>query len=338
MKKVKFMAMLLVATAMSVNFTACSDDDENEGDGGGSDTGAGTGLSIVPPSIVDGMRVAGITTSDSNSAISVDYNDDGSINSATMQGLTYNFEYSESRADKKLIRIKADIKYSYEGEEVEYNWVAENFVEGANGFVISYTSKVNYSESYETEEELYSATSAAEFNAKFTYNAEGRVTSMKQTGTQSYTDTEDGSVSGDVDFAFEYSYNSGMLKSSTGTYNVFGEWSKQTFNYGYNGSTHTNTYNNFTPQLAAGIADIDPIAYILCICGYMGNASAVLPTSMTTYYQEDDWDSDEISEYVYGIEYSFDAFNRIDEIKMSADSWGSIIRSKYTYYQINNAE
>lgn len=209
MKKVKFMAMLLAATAMSVNFTACSDDDENEGDGGGS--GTGTGLSIVPPSIVDGMCVAGITTSDNNSAISVDYNDDGSINSATMQGLTYNFEYSESRANKKLIRIKADIKYSDEGDEAEYNWVAENFVEGANGFVISYTSKVNYSESYETEE--YSATGTAEFNAKFTYNAEGRVTSMKQTGTESYTDTEDGSVSGDVDFAFEYSYNSGMLIS-----------------------------------------------------------------------------------------------------------------------------
>lgn len=331
MKKVKFMAMLLVATAMSVNFTACSDDDENEGDGGGSNTGTGTGLSIVPPSIVDGVRVAGITTSDNNSAISIDYNDDGSINSATMQGLTYNFEYSESRADKKLIRIKADIKYSDEGYEAEYNWVAENFVEGANGFVISYTSKVNYSESEVTDDWRYSATSEVELNAKFTYNAEGRVTSMKQTGTESYTDTEDGSVSGDVDFAFEYSYNSGMLISSTGTYNVFGEWSKQTFNYGYNGSTHTNTYNNFTPQLAAGIADIDPIAYILSICGYLGNASAVLPTSVTTNYIESDDDPGEDSEEVYGIEYSFDAFNRIDEIKQYNNSWDGYILYKYNY-------
>lgn len=334
MKKVKFMAMLLAATAMSVNFTACSDDDENEGEGGGSGSGTGTGLSIVPPSIVDGMCVAGITTTDSNSAISIDYNDDGSINSATMQGLTYNFEYSESRADKKLIRVKAYIKYSDDGEEVEYNWTSENFVEGTNGFVISYTTKANYSAS----EPGYAESSEIELNAKITYNADGRITSMKQTGTQSYTDTEDGSGSGNCDYTIEYSYNNGMLTSSTGIYHdAYDEvgWVKQAVDYGYDGSAHANTYNIFTPQLAEGVAQIDPVAYILCICGYLGNASTMLPTSATTFYQESDWES--ANDEVYEMEYSFDAFNRIDEIKMY-NSWGGYILYKYNYHKINNAE
>lgn len=69
----------------------------------------------------------------------------------------------------------------------------------------------------------------------------------------------------------------------------------------------------------------------------MGNASAVLPTSVTTNYIENDDDPGEDSEEVYGIEYSFDAFNRIDEIKQY-NSWGGYILYKYNYHKINNAE
>lgn len=65
---------------------ACSDDD---GDG----SGGGNAEISIPASIVDGMQIASVTTSDTENALSIDYNDDGTPASATVGGQVFDFEY-----------------------------------------------------------------------------------------------------------------------------------------------------------------------------------------------------------------------------------------------------
>lgn len=327
MKTIKFMMMMFVSTSLSLSFTACSDSDDEPGTGSESETT--TGLSVIPPSIVDGMCVAGIDANDGTSAISFDYNADGSVKSAVVHGVEYDFEYAESRSEKKLVRISA----KREGE----SYVAENFVEGVNGFVLSFTEKISFN--YDDTNEW----GTAESNVKLTYNAENRVTSMKQTGQEDYYcfDEEYGTQheTGNYDFTIKYNYSSGVLKSTVGTYNdMFGDSEKAIADYSYDAvdgvQPHTNTYNLYTPQLAVGVAQYDPIAYVLCIRGYMGNASSVLPTGFTETHEEfTDGESDYYDSENYIIKYTFDSINRVKSVNMFND-YGTQYVYNISYYQV----
>lgn len=305
---------LVCALMCASAFSACSSDDDN--DGGGS-AGGGSDLSI-PSSVVDGVRVTGITTSDPENGFSVTYNDDGSPASATVKGTTYNYEYAgdanraTTATGRKLVRVVASGDYG----DGNSTWVASNFSFNQDGFLASYKETMSASE--------YGYTEKAEYVMTFSYNGKGRLQRIAISGT--YSESGDGeSYSEPVSESIDYTYTGDNLTKVTNTSD--GETLDYLYEYGT--STHSNAYNVMTPQLAEGMAFFSPMLYQLVYMGYLGNASAFLPTKMTyhSYSSYTDGNSNYDDLYEYDITYDFWSNNKIKSINCGqSNGYGS-----YTY-------
>ncbi len=298
--KTKFL-FPVVALCMGLTAVSCSDDNKDNPD---EPTGEAVDLPI-PSSVVDGVRVTEI-----QGTLSVDYNADGSINTATVGGQTYRFEYADSRAastGRKLARIVAKDS----GDGYSDSWQATNFRFNKDGFIVGYL-EIN-EENYETFSEKTT------LNVTVDYNSAGRITSMNISGTNSGVD-EDGKYSYPVKGTIKYQYNGGALVSST----LQSPDASNTFTFDYN-HPHTNTYNITTPQLAICMANYSPIAYVFAITGYMGNTSTELPTKLTQRYV-DDGESETES---WDISYTFNDHNAITSI--TSNIYGSAYTSSITY-------
>lgn len=292
---------------------ACSDDD---GDG----SGGGNAEISIPASIVDGMQIASVTTSDTENALSIDYNDDGTPASATVGGQVFDFEYEPvTRAaqptGRKLVHVGA--------RGSNGSWVATNFAFNTDGFLASYQevmteSGPGYSSKYVM---LYT----------FTYNNKGQLQRIGLTGTDS--GTEDGeSWSERASAEVRLIYSGDALSEVTTTRD--GE--TLTYSYEYATNTHANTYNKMTPQLAMGMGMTSPILYALANMGYLGNASAFLPTSFERHSYSDytDGDPNYDERESYDIVYHFYDDNSflIQEIECEAQS-GASVSYHYTYFE-----
>ena len=280
-------------------FVSCSDDDNNGGNSGGEEIS-------IPASVIDGVRVSGISSTDVEGSFSVDYNDDGTPASATVAGQTFDFEYEPvTRAavptGKKLVKIGAR---NPEEASVTSSWVATNFAFNTDGFVASYQEVINESG------DGYS--SKVVFFLTFDYNNKGQLQRVGITGTEN--GIEDGErYSEHISTELKYVYSGDALESASNTYD--GETISYTYEYGTD--THANTYNVMTPQLAKGMAVYSPILYALANMGYMGNASAFLPTKCTyrSYSDYGDGDPDYDEKEEYDISYRFWDDNSFDKIR-----------------------
>lgn len=295
-------------------FVSCSDDD----DGGGSQGGAEIS---IPASVVDGVRVSGISSTDAESSFNAVYNDDGTPASATVAGQTFDFEYSPvTRAavptGKKLVKIGA---HNPEGASETSSWVATNFAFNTDGFVTSYQEVINESGKDYSLKVVFLLT--------FDYNNKGQLQRVGITGTES--GNEDGeSYSEHINTELKYVYSGDALKSASNTYE------DETISYTYEyETTHANTYNVMTPQLAKGMAVYSPILYALANMGYMGNASSFLPTKCTyhSYSSYDDGDTNYDDTETYNISYTFWDNNKISSIKTDMPG-GTGYTYNYTYF------
>lgn len=301
--KTKFL-FPVVALCMGLTAVSCSDDNKDNPD---EPTGEAVDLPI-PSSVVDGVRVTEI-----QGTLSVDYNADGSINTATVGGQTFQFEYADSRAastGRKLARIVAKDS----GDGYSDSWQATNFRFNKDGFIVGYL-EIN-EENYETFSEKTT------LNVTVDYNSAGRITSMNISGTNSGVD-EDGKYSYPVKGTIKYQYNGGALVSST----LQSPQASNTFTFDY-AHPHTNTYNITTPQLAICMANYSPIAYVFAVTGYMGNASTELPTKLTQKYVDFE-DADESETESWDISYTFNDRNAITSI--TSNILGSAYTSSITY-------
>ena len=125
MKTFKFyqglLALFLCCSTSLCGLSACSDDDDAP-QGGDIDFG-------VPPSVVDGVRPSEI------SGMKINYNEDGTIRNAVVDGCTFTFNYAGTRAAaRKLTSITAEGNDDYSKE----NWVADRFILDENGFIGGY--------------------------------------------------------------------------------------------------------------------------------------------------------------------------------------------------------
>lgn len=291
-----FLGALLCAPVLS----SCSNDDDE--DGGVNNDGTEIG---IPSSVVDGVRVSGVTTDNSESAISIDYDSDGMVKSATVGGQKFTFEYaddtrSEAAPKRRIKRISSKI----ESDDYYFYCEATNFKINTDGFVASYLEKVT--EKYDGDSEEITA------NLTFSYNSAGRIERIG--GSSTWTAVEDGVPdSGYGGGSVNYVYNGGALEKSGYSYDGYGvEW---TYEYDH---AHTNTYNVFTSELAYGISMMeDPILYALAFMGYVGNASSLLPTK-AVYRAYSNIPDDYDYKYIFDISYTFWDNNRIHTITTDA--------------------
>lgn len=315
-----FLGALLCAPVLS----SCSNDDDE--DGGGNNGGTEIG---IPSSVVDGVRVSGVTTDNSESAISIDYDSDGMVKSATVGGQKFTFEYaddthSEAAPKRRIKRIFS--KTEFDGYYVYCE--ATNFKINTDGFVASYLEKIT-----EKDDDGYSM--EATMNYTFSYNSAGRIERIGVSGT--WTDVEDGeSDSGYGEGSVNYVYNGGALEKSG--YSHDGETVVWTYEYDH---AHTNTYNIFTSELAYGISMVEePILFALAYAGYVGNASSLLPTKAVYHAYSNYTDGTVNYDYkrIFDISYTFWDNNRIHTITTDVydDSGHKLyyVASQYIYWDM----
>lgn len=329
--EVKFMKKIIWLLGMTLclpTVSSCSSDDDG-GDGDDDFNAEGTEISI-PASVVDGVRVQGITADNSEQAVSVTYNADGTISSATTGGQEFVFEYNDTRSatatGRKLVKIYAKYYSFVDDDDHSEEWIAYNFKFNTDGFLVAYNEKIS-----DKGEDYYENTL---IKATLAYNAHNRIEHLSVSGYTNGWDSEEGKYSendGTTTVYYEYT-NGGALKKAWFR-NRYSNSEEEGANmiYDYAGSAHDNTYNVVTPQLAAGMAVYSPILYILATTGYLGNASAKLPTKYTyeSYGNYTNGDPSYHDTSIYNLSYTFWDNNRIKEIKSSQN--GYPIRFTYSY-------
>ncbi len=299
----KFLIYPILTVALGFSAVSCSsDDDDNDG------PSSGTPVDMpIPSSVVDGVRV-----SDIQGSASISYNADGSIKDATYNGTTYKFEYEGSRAaastGRKLVRIVA-VDNTYEDEGHYEKWEATNFKFNSDGFIVAY---------YETSEEGRRGHwwEKISLDISVDYNNAGRISTMSIAGTYEGYDEDEGKYKGKDKAKVKYTYSGDNLISSV----VDDPEGSISYTFDYSAAPD-NAYNIVTPHLGAGMAMYSPIPYIFATAGYLGNASAQLPTKLTyKYIDKEDPEYNETD--VYNITYSLDANNRINSISPSNSGGG----------------
>lgn len=302
MRSMKIFAALFIS--MGCVLSSCSDDDND----GPKDPSEGAELSI-PSSVVDGVRVQS-----DGSGINISYNADGSIEKATFNGIDYKFEYADSRAatstGRKLVRIS-----SYgDGFETE----ATNFKFNNDGFIESYTEKSEERDKYSGDYDKVTV------KVKCSYNDDKRIRKMDlSSDTEEKYDGETEKYHQET--TLNYKYSGGNLMESS----VTGFDATNTVKYEY-ASNQVNTYNIITSQLAYGMANYSPMAYIFAITGYLGNASANLPSKMVSEYVDREDPSDIYSEtHTVDIFYTFDDKHAIESITSNVDGMTYILQMSY---------
>jgi len=300
----KIFAALFIS--MGCVMSSCSDDDND----GPEDPSAGAELSI-PSSVVDGVRVQS-----DGSGVNISYNADGSIEKATVNGIDFKFEYADSRAvtstGRKLVRISAYSDGGYETYE------ATNFKFNNDGFIESYTEKTEERDEYSGDYDKVT------IKVKCSYNDDKRIRKMDlSSDTEERYDGETEKYHQET--TLNYKYSGGNLLESS----VTGFDATNTVKYEY-ASVQANTYNIITSQLAYGIANYSPITYIFAMAGYLGNASASLPSRMISEYVDREDPSDIYSEtHTMDISYTFDDKHAIKSITSNVDGMTYTVQMSY---------
>lgn len=327
MKKMFGLALLAMAGVM---FTACSDDDDN---GGGNPSSGGAEFGI-PASVVDGVRVSSI---EGDSPMTVTYNGDGTIAKVVCGEKEYVFEYDGvTRASErpKLLRIITSYtdsdEYSLESEKC----IGNGFQFDKNGFLISYTEEQIDSYSYNSNGQSSSSTERYVYKSSLNYNAKGRLLSNSVTCNWEDVTIENGekeTEKGSDKVTINCDYSGDVLTkvggaTSEGSYS----WS-----FGYDSTSPSNYYNIFTPNLAVGVSIYSHILYILATQGYLGNASATLPSTMTSRSVDKDDDGEvEVETYTYNFKYTM--WDNTQKVK-TVETWSNgipygVVRFNYSIY------
>ncbi|MGN0233305.1 MAG: hypothetical protein ACI4B5_02655 [Bacteroidaceae bacterium] len=299
MRKMFGLALLAMAGVM---FTACSDDDDN---GGGDSSSEGAAFGI-PASVVDGVRVSSI---EGDNPMTVTYNGDGTIAKVVYADEEYEFEYDEvTRADqpasRKLLRIITSYTYDDEYIHESEKTIGSGFQFDKNNFLIRYTEEQISSYSCQYGSQSLSSTERYVYNCSLNYNAKGRLLSNSITGNWEDVTIENGvkeTEKGSDKVTVKYDYSGDVLtKVGFGTGENSFSWS-----FGYDSTSPSNYYNIFTPNLAVGVSVFSRILYILATQGYLGNASATLPSTMTSKSIEEDNDGEDyVEDNTYNIFYT----------------------------------
>ena len=302
----------MLALAGAPLLVSCSDDE--------AEPAAAADL-YVPASIVDGVMLSGIETNDPDNSFVATYDADGAPVYATVDGRTFHFEYqagtraAATPTGKKLVMIAARDTLP---DEYEASHVATNFAFNVDGFVASYQEITTESGPG------YTMKSTAFYT--FTYNNKGQIQRVGITG--SYTETSDEeTVSEPVRSELLFEYSGDALSRVRNTYD--GETVE--YLYEYATDTHANTYNKMTPQLATGMGVLSPVMKSLANMGYMGNASAFLPTKYTYHAFSDYADGDPNYEDTesFDISYRFWDNNRVRSISSSQNGV-----ERYRYFML----
>lgn len=107
------------------------------------------------------------------------------------------------------------------------------------------------------------------------------------------------------------------------------------WSFGYDSTSPSNYYNIFTPNLAVGVSIYSHILYILATQGYLGNASATLPSTMTSRsVDKDDDGEDEVETSTYNIIYTM--WDNTQKVK-TVETWSNgfpygVVRFNYSIY------
>ena len=86
---------MMLSAVLCMPFLASCSDDDDEDDGGGSTSGEAT--MTIPSSIVDGVQVSNVSGGNN---LNMTYNTDGTINTATLGNMTFQFVYEGSTTAK----------------------------------------------------------------------------------------------------------------------------------------------------------------------------------------------------------------------------------------------
>ena len=264
----KFIAYAFIASVLATAVISCGKDDDNEPDNGGV-------LMPIPVSVVDGVRVSSVTVGNTDFS-KIIYNSDGSVASAIINGVKYDFEYASTRAntveytDSKLVRI--NIKEE-EGSASAYGFMFDD----KTGFVTQWYEAQEYREGSYYEKSTYKINPI--------YNLEGRISELKFSGRSEWNDPEEGKGSESGSGIIHYNYQGSNLVSST--YEIPDE-GLSVFSLGY-GNGPLNTYNivPYPMSYVMGHGEASLIAGLLAHLGYLGNPSSSLPTSFS--YRVDDY-------------------------------------------------
>lgn len=325
MTKELFRGFLLLATTMmmSVAFTACSDDDDDDNGGGNGSSNGGTEYQI-PASVVDGVRVSELQTADQNSAISVNYNEDGSPSEAYFGGNTYTFEYAQNTrgtgriAGRNLTKIVCTSRDSYGSTSHE----ATNFKFNDKGFLVSCKETIKETESYNGQ--LYYEGTVT-INQKFSYNADNRISKINMDVHVTEYDEEDGKDSYSFKMPLSYTYSGGSLSRCEAK----APGVQQTITFGY-ANAPENHYNLMTPHMALGIAEYSPVLFIMTMLGHVGNASASLPTKLDLIYVDEEEEERETASLA--MSYTLDSDKKLRQIVQSGG--GAVVTYNYYYFTI----
>lgn len=324
MRKMFSLALLAMVGVM---FTACSDDDDN---GGGNPSSGGSEFGI-PASVVDGVRVSSI---EGDSPMTVTYNGDGTIAKVVCGENEYVFEYdgvtrADQPASRKLLRIVTSYTYSDEYSHESEKSIGNGFQFDKNGFLIGYTEEQICSYSSQYGSHSSSSTERYVYKCSLNYNAKGRLLSNSVTCNWEDVTIENGekeTEKGSDKVTIKYDYSGDVLtKVSGGTNGSSYSWS-----FGYDSTSPSNYYNIFTPNLAVGVSIFSRILYILATQGYLGNASATLPSTMT----ERSVDEDDVETYTYNFTYTM--WDNTQKVK-TVETWSNgipygIVRFNYSIY------
>lgn len=286
MKTFKFyqglLALFLCCSTSLCGLSACSDDDDAP-QGGDIDFG-------VPPSVVDGVRPSEI------SGMKINYNEDGTIRNAVVDGCTFTFNYAGTRAAaRKLTSITAEGNDDYSKE----NWVADRFILDENGFIGGYHL------TYRLDAPSDGYWETGEMDYRYNYQADGCLERIDFSAQ--FNDSEGEATSGSGSYNYSYTQAGQLLniKSVMQGYT----YCEQKYTYGID---RNNKYNTMLLTLAPEplMAD-DAVFRILAVTGYLGHASKKLPSKVEVSYRDPE-DPAENSDETWALNYGFSPDERIN--------------------------
>ena len=254
----RLIACAFIASVFAMTMTSCGKDDDKEPSQSGT-------LMPIPVSVVDGVRVTSLKMGNTDFSKFV-YNPDGSVASATVNGVKYDFEYASTRAveytDSKLVRI---VVSNEDGVANGYGFVFDD----KTGFVTQWFESREYSEGPYYEKSTSSFTP--------TYNSEGRISKLEFIGKLEWNDPEEGKGSESGSGLIQYNYNGTNLVSSS--YET-PEEGMSVFSLGY-GNGPINSFNiaPYPMYYVMGHGEASLVAGVLANLGYLGYPSSSLPTS-----------------------------------------------------------
>lgn len=292
---------------LGLSLCACSDDDDNDV--------SGSAPISIPASVVDGVRVSQLS---GNSPLEVTYNDDGTIAKAEFGENEFVFEYEPStrgavatgRALKQVVASRYDDTH-------QSKHIANGFSFNTDGFLVKYQEESIEETSYGSYGSLKET---IKYDAVFSYNSKGRLQNANFNGSWTSVETYEGETekeSGKGSGAVNFSYKGDVLEKST----ITSDGETQTYAFGYTSASPSNYYNITTPQMAEAMSFGSPILFVLAMTGYLGNASATLPSTYQRIYISDEDEENDVETFT--VTYNmWDNTQRVKDVKMY-DSYGN---------------